>query len=143
MEIKAQFDYKKYRAQLLIAYDIELDETALAMTRILANYQDQSFRLQNEKIDGVLKNIDWSKTSLQVSKQDPKSQAFWFGFGKYGLPITFCALVTGICILVMLYDNDQENERNFETGLYKRYFEANKKDPCKATEFLKNLPFSK
>ncbi|MBA4198226.1 MAG: hypothetical protein C0459_11800 [Chitinophaga sp.] len=58
----------------------------------------------NNNIDGAVKKINSHPKSLMASDKFPKSQAFWFGFGKWGLALTLLIIVF-LWIYLTEYDN--------------------------------------
>lgn len=141
MEKKEPFDYKKFRAEIFLKYDIDLDDTALAIMRIVVIQQNISFESQNKKLDQATKNINQAKKSLEVSKNKPKSQAFWFGFGLWGSSI--CTFIICSCILIIFWQHLKSQELLLPEKLkwYKSYFETLKAaSPKNSSQFLKANP---
>jgi len=58
----------------------------------------------NNNIDGAVNKIKSHPKSLMASDKFPKSQAFWFGFGKWGLSLTVLIIVI-LWIYLTEYDN--------------------------------------
>ena len=135
------FDYKKNRAELFLKYHVDLDETSSTILFILKEEQKKFFAEQGRQLEEATRKINSSNTSLQIDMKHPRSQAFWFGMGKWGL-----ALIILTCIATFFYAyhlNKEEQDRK-TTELFKWYAEyyqvsqrASKKE---ITNFLKKYP---
>lgn len=141
MEQKRQFDYKKLRSEISYKFDIELDETALGIVRIISYQQSIFFGEQNKKLEEAIRDINSSKQSLEVSKNKPKSQAFWFGFGLWGLSI--CTFILCACASFLYWESVQAEELLFPEKYkwYKAYYQILKNvDPKTTQSILKSFP---
>lgn len=117
-----KFDYKITRAEILIQYGIELDETSISILFILLVEQNKMAEVQNKKLDEAAKNINFSSKSLQADWANPRLQAFWFGMGQWGLGLILAVIVSGTFygyILNAEMDN-QQVQFNFYENYYKK-----------------------
>jgi hypothetical protein len=138
----SKIDFQKLRPLLAVKYGVELDEISVTILSVLMTEQKMEFECQNKKLDTAIKKIDQSQQSLQVDREHPYWQAFWFGMGKWGI-----GLCMAVCFSVMFYcvqlSKDQENENlNKRVDWYKDYIEVLQKGSKKEkTEFLKKHPY--
>src|ERR1700712_1841668 len=123
MNNNGQFDYKKFRSEIAYKFDINLDETALAIVRIVCYQQSVLFDGQNKKLDAAIKDIDASKKSRDVSKDKPKSQAFWFGFGLWGISTFTFIICSFICFFYWESVKADELLVPDKLNWYKQYYQ--------------------
>ena len=135
------FNYKKNRAELFLKYHVELDETSSSILFILQEEQKKFFSEQARQLDEATSKINSSNTSLQIDMNHPRSQAFWFGMGKWGLALI---IATTIFTLFYAYNLSKEEQDRKMPELFKWYAEyyqvsqrASKKE---VTNFLKKYP---
>lgn len=141
MEAANTFDYKKFRSQISLQYGVELDETSLAILHILLIQQVNSFNTQNRKLDEAVKHINQSKKSLEVSKEQPKSQAFWFGMGQWGLALLMSVIFIATFYAVYLSIKREKEKLPALFTWYKNYYEATQNGNKKAiADYLKSNP---
>lgn len=101
----SSIDYNKERALMMLKYNTNLDETTLAVVHILTSEINSKIAEQNNAIDNAVQKIDASNRSLALDYNHPKSQAFWFGMGKWGLPLTIALSILLGYILYLNYES--------------------------------------
>lgn len=136
---KSNIDIEKLRALFFLKYGYNLDDTSLVILYILTDQQNATFSNQNKKIDGATEKINDSQRSLQVNKDHPGWQAFFFGFGKLGIALII-AITTAI-IMSDLYLEDKKENRPEIMEWYKNYY-LNTKGLSKkqAADYVKKNP---
>lgn len=136
---KSNIDVKKLRAAIFLKYGYELDDTSLVILYILTDQQNATFSNQNKKIDGATEKINNSQRSLQVDKDHPGWQAFWFGFGKWGLALII-AITAALFMLSFYLENEKEN-RSATLEWYKNYYHKTKDlSKYQAADYVKKNP---
>jgi hypothetical protein len=135
------FNYKKIRSELFLQYQVELDETSSSILYILQQEQKRFFAAQIQQLQEATRKINASNSSLQVDLKNPRSQAFWFGMGKWGL-----GLIMAVCIYTFYYGYhlDAEAQNRKTDGLvkwYAAYYQVSQKESKqKVMDFLKKFP---
>lgn len=141
---RTEIDIKKLQSKVYIDYGYELDETSLIILKILTDQQYLNFSKQNKTINEVTQKITDSQKSIQVDKDRPGWQAFWFGFGKLGLALII--VITVVTVLFGLYlNNNIENKNAADAEWYQKYYNDTKHlIPKKViADYLKKHPIPK
>ena len=144
METKSTpIDLKAKRATIFLSYRQELDDTSLVILTILSDQQKAVFDEQNKKIDKAIDKINDTQRSLEVSRNNPNQQAFWFGMGKFGLPLMFLMVIASICYGYYLYNNHEEKYNEALFNWYQKYYEKTKNNysPKQWSQYLRVNPF--
>ena len=139
--VQTGFDYKKERAGLSLRYGIELDETSSSILFILREEQKAFFTEQNRKLEEATSKISDANNSLQVDRQSPRHQAFWFGMGKWGFGLLF-AISIGTCFYIYhLNEEEKKAKAPILLDWYKTYYNVSQNGTKKAmADFLKSHP---
>jgi trehalose-6-phosphate synthase len=142
METKS-IDLKRRRAELFLAYHQELDDTSLVILTILSDQQKKVFEEQNKKIDKAVDKINNTQRSLEVSRDNPIQQAFWFGMGKFGFALVLSIILSATIYICYLYSNREEKYNEAVFNWYKTYYEKSKNNYTKKAweQYLKTNPF--
>ena len=135
------FNYKKIRSELFLNYEVDLDETSSSILFILQEEQKRLFEEQSRQLEEATRKINSSNSSLQLNTKNPRSQAFWFGMGKWGLALI---MVTGMASLFYGYHLNKEMQDRKTTELfewYAEYYQVSQRESKKeVTNFLKKYP---
>ena len=139
--VQTGFDYKKERAGLSLRYGIELDETSSSILFILREEQKAFFTEQNRKLEEATSKISNANNSLQVDRQSPRHQAFWFGMGKWGFALLF-AISVGTCFYIYHLSKDEKKDKTpVLLSWYKAYYNVSQTGTKKTiADFLKQYP---
>lgn len=136
---KKTIDKKALKARIFLKYGEELDDTSIVILAILIDQQNLIFSSQNKKIDTATEIINDSQRSLQVDKNHPGWQAFWFGFGKLGLALIIA--VTAAIVMMSLYLEDKRENQPALLEWYKNYYHNTKALTKKqAADYVKKNP---
>lgn len=144
METKAtSIDLKSKRAEIFLSYRQELDDTSLIILTILSNEQQKVFEEQNKKINEAVDRINDTRRSLEVNRNNPNQQAFWFGMGKLGLPLMFLTVIVAVCYGYYVHDGHEEKYNEALFNWYQKYYQDTKNSYTKKqwTQYLKVNPF--
>ncbi len=141
-------DFKKIRSVISLRYGTELDDTSITILSILATGQREEFTNQNEKLNLAVEKmnvagekIKASKKTLMVDPHKPKSQAFWFGLGQWGL-----GLILGVVFISLFYGihicrQQEENQSAVQLHWYRKFYYIFQNGDKKAfDEFIRNNP---
>lgn len=133
-------DLKALKAQIFLKYRVELDDTSLIILSILTDQQNETFNNQNKIINTATEKINDSQRSLEVDKNHPLRQAFWFGFGKFGFALIFTIIV--ITIIYSFHHSYEKENSPAMTEWYRQYYENTKQLFTKKQmkEYLKIFP---
>ena len=135
------FDYRKYLAELKLKYDVELDETSATILFVLEKQIEKKFHEQITLIINATEKINDSQRTLEVSRSDPKKQAFWFGMGRSGLAIAMAIFFIGVFLVYYQYKENQQEKLPDLTLWYKNYYERTQNMSKKSViEYLEKNP---
>jgi hypothetical protein len=143
METKATpVDLKAKRAEIFLSYRQQLDDTSLVILSILIDQQKAVFDEQNRKIDKAVDKINDTRRSLEVDRNNPNQQAFWFGMGKFGLPLMFLMVIAAVCYGYYVHDSHEEKYNEALNNWYQKYYEQTKGNLSKKqwSQYLKLNP---
>ena len=138
---QAVFDYKKNRSELYLKYQVDLDETSSSILFIIQEEQKKLFAEQSQQLEEATRKINASNSSLQIDTKNPRTQAFWFGMGKWGLALI---IATSIATVFYAYHLSKEEEDRKTVELlkwYETYYQVSQTEFKKeVTDFLKKYP---
>ncbi len=135
------FDYKKFRAETLLKYNQELDETSASILFILQDEQRTAFAEQRSLINAASKKINDSRRILALDNDNPRWQAFWFGMGYGGMALIIAILIAGGFWVYYTYEEKQQEKLPVLNQWYKDYYDKTQNLPKKAVaEYLRNNP---
>ncbi|MDH7464139.1 hypothetical protein QEG73_22775 [Chitinophagaceae bacterium 26-R-25] len=139
---QSKIDYKKIRPQIAVKYGVELDEISITILSVLVMEQKMEFELQNKKLDTAIKKMEGSQEALQVDKEHPYWQAFWFGMGKWGIGICLAVCFSVIFYCIHLSKNRENENLNRQVNWCHGYIDVLRKGSKKeSAEFLKKNPY--
>ena len=121
-----QFDYIKKRAELLIEYKINLDETTASILHILQEEQKKTIQIQHDILYDKVLRVNSEKHILNVDIDNPSKQAFWLGMGQIGFPIIVAIVFFSIFYSYHLYDDNRYEKLGKELSAYKEYYQRSK-----------------
>lgn len=122
----AQFEYVKKRAELLIEYKINLDETSASILHILQEEQNKAAIIQYDKLYDMVLRVNSEKHILNVDHDNPSRQAFWVGMGQIGFPIIVAIVFFISFYSYRFYDNNKYEKLGKELSAYKEYYQSSK-----------------
>lgn len=137
-----KFNYKEFRSLMSIQFGHELDETSAFILFVLLQQLAISAKAQQAKLGEAADNINASQKTLGPSREHPRSQAFWFGMGRFGLPLLVAIIFSGSYLLYQKHIESEEKLLSKKLEWYERYFSImNTADPRTTKEFIKTFPY--
>jgi hypothetical protein len=139
-------DIKKIRSSISLLYGTELDDTSITILLVLATGLKEEFTSPNkkidlaiEKIDAAIEKINASQKTLMVDPHNPKSQAFWFGLGQWGLGLILSVVFISLFYGVHICRQQEETQSAIQLQWYRKFYDTfqdgNKKE---FDDFIKN-----
>lgn len=120
-----KIDFQRMQAEYFLKYDYRFDETALAMLHILKKEQEQNFVLQNAALNKAIDKIEDSQRTLALDREHPRWQAFSYGLGKFGLPLTMVICFVAIFYMIHLGNQHQETIDSARLRWYENFYQTN------------------
>ncbi len=124
---KIFFDYTNFRSQLILKYNINLDETTASILFAILEEQSKSFDEQQKVFDKAIKRISDESNSLMVDNANPSKQAFWYGMGRLGLAYSLGIILLAITTMYFFSQRDEIKKLSNELKEYKIYYERTQK----------------
>jgi hypothetical protein len=135
------FNYKKIRSEISLKYEVELDETATLILFILQEEQKQISSQQHKILEDAAAKINNSSRCLSIDSNHPRWQAFWFGFGQFGLAFLILIISGASFYTYHLSEKKEKEKLPAIFNWYKHYYElSNRESKSALNNFLKNYP---
>ena len=137
-----KIDFQRMQAEYFLRYDYRFDETALAMLYILKKEQEQNFVLQNTALNKAIDKIEDSQRTLALDREHPRWQAFSYGLGRLGLPLTMVIFFVAIFFMIHLSNQKYEMTNSAKLRWYENFYQSNieNRETKTIQEFLKKNP---
>lgn len=122
----SQDELKKIQDKITAETGVKMDASLLVMMLNIQSNINQNINPTLAKMNSAASSIIESSNKLEASKKTysftSKGQAFWHGFGKFGLVSSFVVILIGI-FLIFFYVSDSEyyKARNEYEGYIERY----------------------
>ena len=123
-----KIDFQRMQAEYFLKYDYRFDETALAMLHILKKEQEQNFILQNAALNKAINKIEDSQRTLALDREHPRWQAFSYGLGRLGLPLTMVICFVAIFYMIHLSNQNRETINSVKLRWYENFYQSNIQD---------------
>ncbi len=121
----AKIDFQRMQAEYFLKYDYRFDETALAMLYILKKEQEQNFAKQNSELNHAINKIEDSQRTLALDREHPRWQAFSYGLGRLGLPLTMVIFFVAIFYMIHLSKQHHEMINSTKLRWYENFYQTN------------------
>lgn len=136
---KKIFDYKIERAAYSQKFGIDFDETSLAVLFAMDELRKAE---QNNLLEKAIAKLNGKQKQLEVSREHPYWQSFFFGLGKFGLAICITVLLLFFLVNKKL-DSNNENVRllNQIQWHLKFYRQVRALDSAFTTKYVAKYPY--
>ncbi len=137
-----KIDFQRMQAEYFLKYDYRFDETALAMLHILKKEQEQNFVLQNTALNKAIDKINDSQRTLALDREHPRWQAFFYGLGRLGLPLTMFICFVAIFYMIHLSNQNLELSNSAKLRWYEIFYQSNiqNRETKAMKEYLRENP---
>ena len=93
------------------------------------------------QLDETIRKINSSNASLQIDMNNPRSQAFWFGMGKWGLALIIATTIVTFFYAYHLNKEDKDRKMPELFKWYAEYYQVSQRASKKEViNFLKKYP---
>ena len=120
-----KIDFQRMQAEYFLKYNYRFDETALAMLHILGKEQEANFALQNSALNKAINKIEDSQRTLALDREHPRWQAFSYGLGRLGLPLTMVIFFVAIFYMIHLSNQQHEMINSAKLRWYENFYQTN------------------
>ncbi|MBL7967551.1 MAG: hypothetical protein JNK09_11165 [Prolixibacteraceae bacterium] len=137
-----KIDFQRMQAEYFLKYDYRFDETALAMLYILKKEQEQNFAKQNSELNHAINKIEDSQRTLALDREHPRWQAFSYGLGRLGLPLTMVICFVAIFYMIHLSNQNRETINSVKLRWYENFYQSNiqNRETKAMKEYLRENP---
>jgi hypothetical protein len=137
-----KIDFQRMQSEYFLKYDYRFDETALAMLLILEKEQEQNFAKQNYALNQAIDKIEDSQRTLALDREHPRWQAFSYGLGRLGLPLTMVICFVAIFYMIHLGNQNRETINSAKLRWYENFYQSNiqNKETKVIREYLRENP---
>lgn len=137
-----KIDFQRMQAEYFLKYDYRFDETALAMLYILKKEQEQNFEKQNSELNKAINKIEDSQRTLALDREHPRWQAFSYGIGRLGLPLTMVICFVAIFYMIHLSNQNQQTIDSVKLRWYENFYQSNiqNRETKAMKEYLRENP---
>ena len=137
-----KIDFQRMQSEYFLKYDYRFDETALAMLLILEKEQEQNFAKQNYALNQAIDKIEDSQRTLALDREHPRWQAFSYGLGRLGLPLTMVICFVAIFYMIHLGNQNRETINSAKLRWYENFYQSNiqNRETKAMKEYLRENP---
>ena len=137
-----KIDFQRMQSEYFLKYDYRFDETALAMLLILEKEQEQNFAKQNYALNQAIDKIEDSQRTLALDREHPRWQAFSYGLGRLGLPLTMVICFVAIFYMIHLGNQNRETINSAKLRWYENFYQSNieNRETKAMKEYLRKNP---
>ena len=137
-----KIDFQRMQSEYFLKYDYRFDETALAMLLILEKEQEQNFAKQNYALNQAIDKIEDSQRTLALDREHPRWQAFSYGLGRLGLPLTMVICFVAIFYMIHLSNQNQQTIDSVKLRWYENFYQSNiqNRETKAMKEYLRENP---